>query len=89
MQQLILQYLWEGITVILLKEIYEYLIGQGFSCELKDNEIELILQVDNYNIPLILRLPNHFPYEFIEIYMYKKTTLGLIICLLSCSLWAK
>lgn len=70
MQQLILQYLWEGITVILLKEIYEYLIGQGFSCELKDNEIELILQVDNYNIPLILRLPNHFPYEFIEIYMY-------------------
>lgn len=54
----------------MLKEICSYLLEQGFESQLKDDTIEVTLKIEGYCIVLTLKLPQHFPYEFVKVYLY-------------------
>ena len=54
---------------ILHKDVYEYLVESGISCEYmeKEKQIKIFIQIEGKQYELRMKFPQYYPYEFPEI----------------------
>ena len=53
------------------KDVYEYLVESGISCEYmeKEKQIKIFIQTEGNQYELRMKFPQYYPYEFPEIYI--------------------
>ena len=53
------------------KDVYEYLVESGISCEYmeKEKQIKIFIQTEGNQYDLRMKFPQYYPYEFPEIYI--------------------
>ena len=62
---------------ILHKDVYEYLVESGISCEYmeKEKHIKIFIQIEEKQYELRMKFPQYYPYEFPEIYIENRKEL--------------